>query len=183
MKSCLLLSSLFFLGACTGMPSAIKDFPAVNISYQLVSQNPETYRDTPIRWGGTIIAVENETDSSLIQVLYYPLGSNGHPQTDKLGEGRFAVEKNKFLDPAIFTKDTEITVTGIIKGSIERTIGNKILQFPLVSAETIYFWPRNYQENRLYRGGRYHYMPSPYPGYYGYPFFFEGFYDPYRYWW
>jgi outer membrane lipoprotein len=40
-----------------------------------------------VRWGGVIIGVENEQNFSLVQVLYYPLNSNGRPQTDKQNKG------------------------------------------------------------------------------------------------
>ncbi len=183
MKPCLLLCSLFFLGACTGMPQVIRDFPAADIPYQLISENADPYTNAPVRWGGTVINVENEKDSSLIQVLFYPLDRSGYPQISKPGEGRFAIETNEFLDPAIFVKDAEITVTGTIQGKIERTVGNKAIYIPLISAEAIYLWPRSYRENHLYGNTRYRYAPYPYFGHYGYPFFFRGFYSPYGYWW
>ena len=172
---------LLFLGACTNMPPDIRNFSAVNIPYQSVNQNAEAYKGTPVRWGGTVIAVENETDSSLIQVLFYPLSRSGYPDTDQSGEGRFAAEVSEFLDPAIYTKGTAVTVTGVIKGDIERTVGNKTIRIPLISAKTIHLWPQNYREDSAYWNSRYRY--GPYPGYYGYPFFYDGYYRPYRFWW
>ncbi len=174
----LLLCTLLLVGACTSMPPEIRNFSAVDIPYQPVSQNTETYKDAPVRWGGTVIEVENETDFSLMQVLFYPLDRNGYPETKKLGEGRFAVEIDKFLDPAIYTKGVEVTVIGTVKGNIERTIGNKTIRIPLITAKAIHLWPRSYREDNLYRYGPYH-------GYYGYghPFFYNGYYRPYRFWW
>lgn len=184
MKSYLLLFCLLWLAACTSMPPAIKDFPAIDIPYQLVSQDIDAYKDTPLRWGGTVIDVENETDSSLVQVLFYPLDRNGYPQISQTSDGRFAVETSEFVDPAIFTEDAEITVTGTLKGEIERMVGNKIIRIPLVSAATIYLWPKDYRGRRYAGDQRYRYPPSyPYFGYYGHPFFYRGFYGPYGYWW
>jgi len=174
----LLSCTLFLIGACTSMPPEIRNFSAVDIPYQPVSQNAETYKDAPVRWGGTVIEVENETDFSLMQVLFHPLDRSGYPETRKPGEGRFAVEINEFLDPAIYTKGVEVTVIGTVKGNIERTIGNKTIHIPLITAKTIHLWPQAYREDNLYRYG-------PYPGYYGYgyPFFYNGYYRPYRFWW
>lgn len=172
---------LLLLSACTSMPPDIRDFSAVNIPYQSVNQNAEAYKDAPVRWGGTVIEVENEADSSLMQVLFYPLGRSGYPETGKSGEGRFAVEVSEFLDPAIYTKGTEVTVTGTVKGDIERTIGNKTIRIPLISVRTIHLWPQNYREDSSYWNSRYRY--APYPGYYGHPFFYNGYYRPYRFWW
>lgn len=176
----LLLCCLFFLGACTSMPPDIRDFSAMEIPYQTVSQNAEVHKDTPVRWGGTVIEVENEKDSSLMQVLFYPLDRSGYPETGKPGEGRFAIEISEFLDPAIYTKGAEITVTGTIKGSIERTVGNKTIHIPLITAKNIHLWPQTYREDSTYWNNRYRYAP---PGYYGYPFFYNGYYRPYRFWW
>lgn len=173
---------LFLLGACSSMPPVIRDFPAVDIPYQLVSQNTDSYQGTPVRWGGTVIEVENEADSSLVQVLYYPLDRHGYPRTSQTGEGRFAVKTNEFLDPAILTKDSEITVVGTLAEGIERTVGNKLIRIPLVVSESIYLWPKNYNANRTYRYGPYPY--GYYYPYFGYgPFFLRGYYGPGWFYW
>ncbi|SEI38307.1 Slp family lipoprotein [Nitrosomonas eutropha] len=177
----LLLCSLLFLGACTSMPPDIRNFAATDIPYQLINQSIDTYKNAPIRWGGTVIEVENEADSSLMQVLFYPLDRNAYPQTNKLGEGRFAVETSEFLDPAIFVKGAEVTITGSVKGSIERTVGNKTIHIPLITAKAIHLWSQAYREDNMYWNSRYRY--GPYPGYYGYPSFYNGYYRPYRLWW
>lgn len=183
MKTCFLLLNLLFLGACTSMPQVIRDFPATDIPYQQISQDADAYKDVPVRWGGTVIDVENEADSSLVQVLFYPLDRSGYPQINKPGEGRFAIETDEFLDPAIFIEDTEITITGIIKGNIERTVGNKTIRVPLVSAAAVYLWPKDFRRSRYYGNERFFYPPYPYFGYYGHPFFYRGFFSPYGYWW
>lgn len=177
----LLFCSAFLLSACTSMPPEIRNFPAVNTPYHLINQNVDSYKDASVRWGGTVIEVENEANSSLIQILFYPLDRNGYPQTDKSGEGRFAVETSEFLDPAIFTKGTEVTVTGSVKGNVERTVGNKTIHIPLITAKAIHLWPQAYREDNMYWNSRYRY--GPYPGYYGYPSFYNGYYRPYRLWW
>lgn len=180
-RLCFLLYSVLLLSACTSMPPDIRNFSATDIPYQLIAQNTDAYKDTPIRWGGTVIEIENEADSSLMQVLFYPLNRHGYPQTDQPGEGRFAVRTSEFLDPAIFIKGTEVTVTGSVKENIERTVGNKTIHIPLITAKAIHLWPLSYREDNLYWNSRYRY--GPYPGYYGYPFFYNGYYTPYRFWW
>ncbi|AKH38013.1 MULTISPECIES: Slp family lipoprotein [Nitrosomonas] len=184
MKLRLSIVSLFFLlNGCTSLPpAAIRNIPFVDLSYQTVNQDINAYKDVPIRWGGVIIDVENEKDFSLVQILFYPLDKKGYPYTNKKNEGRFVIESSEFLDPAVYKKDTEITVTGTIKGDIERTIGNKTIQVPLISATAIYLWPKEYRYN-YYGPGRYGYYP-PYPfGFYGDPYYYRGFYWPYPYRW
>ena len=96
MKPYLLLSCLL-LSACAGLPPAIENAPAVQLSYNQVSRDINSYKDAPVRWGGVIIDVENEAQSSLMQVVFYPLDYSGRPLLHKAGEGRFVVKSPNSL--------------------------------------------------------------------------------------
>ena len=130
MKRHLIAICLLFLSACSNLPPAIEDPPLYDISYSQATQNIARFKDAPVRWGGVVIDVENEQNFSLVQILYYPLNSYGRPRLDKPNEGRFLIKSPEFLDPAVYTKDSEITVAGILKGDVERKVGNKTLRFP-----------------------------------------------------
>ncbi len=184
MKRHLLLIFILSLSACSNLPPAIEDAPLYDISYSQATRNIAQFKDAPVRWGGVVIDVENEQNFSLVQVLYYPLNSYGRPRLDKANEGRFLIKSPKFLDPAVYTKDTELTVAGTLNGDIERTVGNKSLRLPLISANVIYLWPV-YVPGNYYGYGGYGYggfgYGYPYYGYYGYPYYWGGYYWPYRY--
>ena len=109
------------LTACSTLPPAIKNPPAVDISYNQALRNIDYYTKmhSPVRWGGTIIDVENEQEFSLLQVLAYPLSSYGRPEWDEPYEGRFLVKSSQFLDPSVYTKGKGVTVAGIISGKTE----------------------------------------------------------------
>ena len=174
---------ILLLSACSNLPPAIEDPPLYDLSYSEATRNIAQYKEAPVRWGGVIIDVENEQNFSIVQVLYYPLNSYGRPRLDKPNEGRFLIKSPQFLDPAVYTKDTEITVAGTLKGDIERKVGNKTLRLPLISSTVIYLWPDygpgNYYGYGGYGGFGYGY---PYYGYYGYyPYYWGGYYWPYRY--
>ncbi len=168
---CLLLSG------CSNLPPAIKDAPVVDISYSQASKSINSYKDAPVRWGGTIIEVENEQNYSLVQIMYYPLNYYGQPQLTKSYEGRFAIKSPEFLDPAVYTKNTEITVAGTFNGDIERVIGNKTIRLPLISATVIYLWPESDRYGYYGYGG--YGFGYGYP-YYGYPYYWGTYYWPYR---
>ncbi|HRQ05781.1 MAG TPA: Slp family lipoprotein [Nitrosomonas halophila] len=174
MKFHSLLLCLILLSACISPSPNIRDIPAEPAPYTLISQATETYIDTQLRWGGTVIDVENEIDSSLMQVLFYPLDANGYPQTNEPSQGRFAIKTSKFLDPAIFVKDAEITVAGSVKGEIERLVGHKPVRMPLIEAEAVCLWPKEYRGRRYYDEAIFRYVPDPY---------FGGYCGPYGYWW
>lgn len=172
----LLLASLL-AAACAGLPPAVEHAPAIQIGYEQANRDITQYQDTPVRWGGVIIDVENEENSSLIQVVFYPLDFTGRPQLHKTGEGRFVIKSAEFLDPAVYAKDKEITVAGVISGKIERTVGKRTIHVPLISATAIHLWPTQSYDPRYY---------GPYPYYYGYPgyapIYRGGFYGPYFRW-
>ncbi len=172
MKQCLLVICLL-LNACSNLPPAITNPPLFDISYTQAIQGIAHYKDAPVRWGGIIIDVENEQNFSLVQVLYYPLNGDGRPQTDQLNEGRFLIKSPEFLDPAVYTKNTEITVAGTLTGDLERTIGKKTMRLPLITATTIHLWPVYVYDN-YYQGFGYGY--NPYYG--GYPYYWGNYYWP-----
>jgi outer membrane lipoprotein len=181
MKRYLLSIYLLLLSACSNLPPAIEDPPLFDLSYSQATQKISQYKEAPVRWGGVIIDVENEQNFSLVQVLYYPLNSYGRPRLDQPNKGRFIFKSAEFLDPAVYTKDTEVTVAGTLKGDTEHSVGKKILRLPVISATTIHLWPAyipvNYYGYGGYGGFGYGY---PYYGYYGYyPRYWGGYYYPY----
>jgi outer membrane lipoprotein len=165
-----------FLSACSGLPSAVKNVPVKDVSYNEASQNPDAYKGTPVRWGGVIIDVDNEQNYTLVQVLSHPLTFSGRPDVAKPSGGRFVIKSSEFLDPAVYEKDREITVAGILEGDIERTVGKKTVRVPLVSSTAHYLWP-------VYQNVPYGGSFGPYfgYGYYGSPYYWGApYYWPYR---
>jgi outer membrane lipoprotein len=160
---CLLLT------ACSGLPPAIDDPPAMDLAYNTVIQAPDRYKNMPVRWGGVIAEVENEQNASLVQILLYPLNHYGRPLLDEKPQGRFVVKSTQFLDPLVYAKNDEITIAGSLSGTIERVIGKKTMTLPLVYATTLYLWPA-YNYNNYYYG---------YGGYGGYGYGGFGYYSPY----
>lgn len=181
MKLYLLLPCVL-LGACISLPQAMRDANVVNISYAQASQNMNSHKDVLVRWGGVIIDVENEENFSLVQVLYYPLNYLWRPQLDETHGGRFVIKSAEFLDPVIYAKDREITVVGMLSGGIERTVGKKVIQVPLIKSTATHLWPKH--QNDYYGYGSYGYGPYYY-GAYGHPYYFRGgwgrYYRPYWY--
>jgi outer membrane lipoprotein len=182
MKHYFLLLYLLLMG-CSSIPPTIEDPPALDLAYSAAIQDPTRYKSLPVRWGGVIAEVENEQKDSLLQVLLYPLNSYGRPMLDEQPQGRFVVKNDKFLDPLVYAKNTEITVAGILNGTINRTIGKKEVTLPLVLSTTIYLWSA-YDLNNYYGYGGYGYGGYGYGGFgYGYPYYnygYPSFYGGYR---
>jgi len=139
----LLALCILLLAACSSLPPAIQDAPVNDLTYQQAMQDIASHKNAAVRWGGVIVEVENEQDASLVQVLYYPLSRSGRPLTDQPYTGRFIFKTASFLDPAVYTKNSQVTVAGTLDGAVERTIGKKTMQLPLVLASVIHQWPIN----------------------------------------
>jgi len=181
MKRHLLSICILLLSACSNLPPAIENPPLYDISYSEATRDIAHFKDAPVRWGGVVIDVENEQNFSLVQVLYYPLNSYGRPQLDKPNEGRFLIKSPEFLDPAVYKKDIEITAAGMLKGDIDRAVGNKSLRLPIIAAKVIHLWPA-YVSGNYYGYGGYGSFGYGYPyyGYYGYyPYYRGGYFWPY----
>lgn len=154
---------LLLLSACATMPPQLQGVVESPTLAQ-VSAQPEAWQGRMVRWGGLILAVENEPDITWIQVLAKPLDRLGRPQEDADPTGRFLIRTDRFLDPAIYSRDRELTVVGSLAGVVERTIGKRQVKLPVVQAERWHLWPKR-ESVQVY----------PYWWYYPYPLY-------YRYW-
>ena len=178
MKTIFLLLCLV-LTACSSLPPTIENPPAFDLPYSYATQYPDRYKNIPVRWGGVIAEVDNEQNASLMQVLLYPLNSYGRPMVDEQPQGRFVIKSTQFLDPLVYSKNSEITVAGTLTGTINRTIGKRVMTLPLVLSSTLYLWPViTYSD---YYG--YGYPYGGYGGGFGYGGYGGGFgyYSPYYY--
>lgn len=178
MKWILLLLTLI-LPACSTLPVAIQNAPVPNLNYAEVNGNIELYKNYRVRWGGTIIQVDNEENFSRLQVLYYPLDSFGKPYTDSQTAGRFVLETPEFYDPAVYRKNAKITAAGIVKGSTTLKIGNKSLIVPVIDLQQLHIWPETSRYDYRYDYGvGFGYYPYPW-GFYPYGYYrYRRFYYP-----
>ena len=170
MKSLFLFVISMLLSACSGLPPKIENAPWEDVDYRQAHENSERFAGLPIRWGGTIVDVTNEEEYSEMQVLYYPLNAFGRPSLRQPNGGRFLMQSDKFLDPAIYVNGTEITVAGTFSGEIDRKVGNKTIQLPLISSAESHLWPV--------------YKDRPFPNYSGFGSYtyygYVPYYRPYR---
>ncbi len=165
-----IILAILLLGACSNLPTAIKDAPSTEVQLQDVQNNIEAYKGSSVRWGGTIVQVENDEDASWIHVLYYPLKGYGRPRLNRSSQGRFLMHSEKFLDPAVYAKGTQITVAGVLTGDTERMIGKKTLKLPVINVSHDYIWP-TYSRSGYY--GSLGFYPYYRYGFYSRPYLFN----------
>ncbi len=149
-----LLISILFLNACSNLPHQIQNPPDRDIHLHQVLENNSKFNNQAVRWGGTVIDVQNQEDTTKMQIVYYPLSFFGRPMVNDSAKGRFISTSKMFLDPAIFTKGTEITISGTLQGTDEKLIGNKLVSLPVVAIDNHFIWPQNhynsYNQNLRY---------------------------------
>ncbi len=140
MKNKLKIGSILLLSlaltACVSIPQPlVGEYPTLEPQQaRQLSQNQN------IRWGGVIIAVKPEANSTCLEILGKPVDSRQRPINEDGTNGRFIACKNQFLDPEVFAEGREVTVTGSIDQIEERLIGEFIYAYPIIEATTIYLW-------------------------------------------
>jgi len=110
---------------------------------QGVAGNPQAATGRNVQWGGTILGVTNLQDRTQIEVLAYPLDSQGKPQSGSTPLGRFILEQRGYLEPATYAQGRLLSAVGTLTGTRPGKIGEASYQHPVVSARQLYLWPRD----------------------------------------
>ncbi|MCK8516589.1 Slp family lipoprotein [Methylonatrum kenyense] len=160
----------FLLCACAAMPEALDvELAADPPSLEQARHQPDAVKDASVRFGGQIAAVENRSDTTLIEVVGRDLRRDGRPVGDSTSRGRFLAVFEDFLDPAVYEEGRQITVVGTLDGTEARKVGEHDYPYPRVRVQGHHLWP----ELRP--------LPPPYyydPWYYRDPFL-RSHYDPF----
>jgi outer membrane lipoprotein len=106
-----------------------------------VRATPDAFVSQKVRWGGVILGTENRQDASRVTIVTFPLGDDGAPQVSGQSTGRFIASFDAFLEPLVFAKDREITVTGTVLKTETLDVGEYAYAHPVVQVEQYYLWP------------------------------------------
>lgn len=156
------LAFLLLSGCASNLPKVIDDAPIPDIQYSQVKENLKQNTGKTVRWGGKIISVENNQQSSRIEILSMPLDSYGEPFQSDNYQGRFLAEVNEFIDEEHY-KNKTITVYGTVETIITKAIDEHDYEYPLIKTSEYHIWPK-----RIARANRYpYYDPFLYPRFYG----------------
>ena len=156
----LALAAVALLGACATAPQPLQgNFLAVTPEQAVAGQQI----GAAVRWGGRIVETKPGPDGTCFQVVATPLNATGRPDSDNAdaGQGRFIACRAGFYDPAIFTSERDVTITGRIVDFETRRIGDFDYRYPRLDAEVIYLWPERLPQDRIY------FQDPFWPGYYG----------------
>ena len=137
-----LLAIVLTAGCASKVPPTIREPIAGSPTLAAVHRAPADHLGAAVRWGGTIVAVENRPDTTRIEVVGRRLGSEGRPESGDATAGRFLTDIPGFLDPALYASGRAITVVGTLAAPETHTIGEYAYRFPVVRARAHYLWPK-----------------------------------------
>ena len=135
----LLVISTLLTACASQIPRPVRETP-VGPNIDVVRGNVQQYLGTQVRWGGSIVAVENRPADTLLEIVARPLQAYGRPAEQGESTGRFLAHYNGFLDPTIYTKGRSITIVGKLTGEEQRPIDKYTYVFPVVAVEHYYLW-------------------------------------------
>ncbi len=97
-----------------------------------------------VRWGGRIIGVEPTKEQTCFEIISRALTDSAKPVGNvDASAGRFLACRAGFYDPAIFTNERDLTITGRLIGYETRRIGEFDYAYPKIAADVVYLWPQN----------------------------------------
>ncbi|MFQ3198846.1 MAG: outer membrane lipoprotein [Paraglaciecola sp.] len=139
-KISILLVALW-ITACSTLPEPIQ-MPdgAQLISYENAASSTEEAIGQKARWGGVIAKIENKSEKTMLELVYYPLASYGRPLAGDESIGRFRVYVNGFIDPMVYQKGRTMTFTGDFSGLEDGLVGEHQYVFPTLDASGYYLW-------------------------------------------
>lgn len=124
-----------------------------NVKFEEVYANPEGYIGKVVVVGGKIIETNPREKYTEIIVLQLPLSFDYSPSSlGDASKGRFILEVDGFLDPAIYFSGRKITVAGEVLGSETRRVGDADYRYPVLKSLGIKLWTPT-PENIYVHGG------------------------------
>lgn len=93
-------------------------------------------------WSGTIQAVRNLRDRTLIEILSYPASRQRQPLLDRPATGLYVLEMEGFLEPARLPVGTTLTAGGEYMGLTEFRHGDVLRRLPGLKGTRLDVWAR-----------------------------------------
>jgi outer membrane lipoprotein len=169
MRICLFVLVLcLWIVSCAPFSQEVMQEVKKDIDFSEAIKNPEAFRGESVIWGGVIIETVARPADTLILVRQTELDFQKQPKDLDRSAGRFIVRYSGFLDPAIYSKDREITVVGTIAGKEDRPVGERLYTYPVVDVRDLRLWEKRMDPPYYYDPwywGPYPWRPYPWHRY------------------
>jgi len=138
---CIFLITLS-LGCATGISPKVRSQVTYTGTFSEIQKAPDEYIGKIVMFGGKILNNQASPSASELTVLHLRIDGRDRPKEGDQSEGRYLIQSDQFLDPAIYKKETLLTVAGKITGSEVRAIGGFEYVYPKLKAIEIKLWPK-----------------------------------------
>jgi outer membrane lipoprotein len=118
-----------------------------------VVASPQPAIGKQVQWGGIILSTTRLEDRTQVEVLAYPLDTNGRPQSDEDSLGRFFLERDEHLEPATHAEGRRITAAGTVTGTCAGQVGGSEYHYPVIRARVYTLWPPGREGDGVSVGG------------------------------
>lgn len=128
-------------GCASGISKEARSQVTYAGDFQSIQKDPDRFRGQVVHWGGRIVENRSAADRSDLILLALPVSRWGRPGAVDDSPGRFLLRSDALLDPAVYSKGTQITVVGRLSGSEKGRIGERDYRLPVVDSIELKIWP------------------------------------------
>ncbi len=137
---CLVLGAAVLTSCAHPGPPFLREPMPDNPQMTQVLTDTAAFSGRKVRWGGSVVQVENRADGSALEIVERTLDKSGRPSVNSASAGRFVAKTSGFLDPMIYVQGREVTISGAIEGEETRKIGEFEYRYVVVKADNLYLW-------------------------------------------
>jgi outer membrane lipoprotein len=139
-RICTLLGAMFLAG-CASFPDKLQVEDTTRlIMYEAAASKSEQVKGQTVRWGGAIAKVDNKPNSTVFEIVYFPLNRYGRPISSEESMGRFRISVNGFMDPLVYQVGRLMTFTAKLNGLERGLVGEHEYVFPIANVTAYYLW-------------------------------------------
>lgn len=143
-RSSVLLLFVFSVAGMLLMGCASSPFKMEGVNQSITPQRTvgnKAYLNSTVVWGGMIVETRNFKNSSQIELLIYPLHSNGEPIKSAQPLGRFLIKYDGFLEPAQYSSGQWLSALGKVESNVKGKIGDADYVYAVIKASQLHLWP------------------------------------------
>ena len=141
-KLAFMMGAALLLEGCTHAISRDLLNQSRNIPFDQLQADPDLHKGVLVILGGTITTTTIEQRATLIEVMQKSLDKWGRPLRTARSGGTFFVRYPGILDTMVYGPDREITVAGLVEGSLRPGRDGPGVAYPVVLSKELKLWPR-----------------------------------------
>jgi len=131
---------LLALAGCASAPKVTKN-AVRGVTPTQAAATEIGVRSRPLQWGGVIVETRNLAETTELQILAYPLKSNGQPDLSASPTGRFIAQRPGYLERVDYRKGRQVTATGKLTERRTGQVGEAAYTFPVLLTDELVLWP------------------------------------------